>query len=63
MDNNKKYGVCFINESDDPTYENWLALFACIVNNKLSASRALTSMEITCDGNKPKMKGGAVYES
>ncbi len=63
MDNNKKCSVCFNNESDDPTYENWLALFACIVNNKLSVSRALSIMGITCDGNKPQLKGGAVYES
>ncbi len=29
------------NDSNDPTYENWLALYVCIVNKKFSIKRAL----------------------
>lgn len=40
----------FINDSNDPTYENWLSLFACIVNEKLSPGEALRIMGIACEG-------------
>ncbi len=51
MKANKEVCMSLCNDSDDPTYENWLALFACIVNKKLSVSKVLSIMElnIECD--------------
>ena len=43
------------NNSDDPTYENWLALFACIVNKNLSAVNSLKIMGVT-GSRVPKKK-------
>jgi len=47
--------INFVNDSDDPTYENWLALFACIVNKKLSAVNSLKIMGVT-GSSIPKKK-------
>ena len=52
-----------VNDSEDPNYENWLALFACIVNHKLTIGHALKVMGLTTDKGKNKILGGEVDES
>ena len=39
MNDNEKCTVCFINETDDPTYENWLARYIKPLGLKGGAGR------------------------
>lgn len=57
-----KRSLRFINDSNDPTFENWLSLFACIVNEKLSPGEALSIMGIACEGRTYHLKGGIDHE-
>lgn len=57
MNANRNKCKPFINDSDDPTYENWLVLFACIVNEKISVSNALQIMRLNIKGNTTKEIG------
>lgn len=34
----------FYNNSEDKTYENWLALYACLENSNLSVDKALSKV-------------------
>lgn len=63
MDKNARCCISIYNDSGDPTYENWLAFYACIINKNLSVSTALKIMGIANEADVPESKGGTGYES
>ncbi|MGI6227173.1 MAG: hypothetical protein ACOYJ1_13060 [Peptococcales bacterium] len=63
MANKSAHSFNVININDDPTYENWLALYACIMNHRLSVGDALRIMGLTTEKNLMHRKGGTGHDS
>lgn len=54
--------LTFYSFNDDPTMRNYMALVACILNPKLTYSRAMNIFEINCEGDKRNSLNGGNQE-